>query len=504
MNPFKYTYYHTHCFKCLVCERHLHKGDEFVMRQEGIYCKNDFDLAMSNSMMMPNLVNRLNSKPSSRQAINSFNNGTDYMGSVYSRSPASSTSSISSYNNNNSSQLNTNSCESNQQNSNSLMYSPSSMISHHLPQLYPPPVPAQQFQLKTQQQTTNSNSSFTSSHQSDSENSLESNLTNKKKPIQAQQQQTQPGLVQPIRKSGSRRITKRPRTILNAVQRYDFREAFKLSQKPCRKVREHLASKTGLSVRVVQVWFQNERAKVKKMQRRSQLAQSQKSGGKKGKKSTGAKKKLESEHDGEAEDEGIDADEDENSEDEDEEDDDLDSEDEEMNSDEEVVSENDENELSLMDVNGNNEVVDKKYNQQQQGSGNSKSSHLKKALTSNQVAYNSNGFEGSGANDLMLSGHHHNQNLGYQHQDAFGSHMNHQQQQHPELNQGYATYNQLEAIVYNNGHNQNALQHHHQPMVQQHSQQMNEMQQGMMMMAPDNQNPIDRLYSMQNMYFCSS
>lgn len=316
-------------------------------------------------------------------------------------------------------------------------------------------------------------------------------------------------MVQPIRKSGSRRITKRPRTILNAVQRYDFREAFKLSQKPCRKVREHLASKTGLSVRVVQVWFQNERAKVKKMQRRSQLAQGQKSGGKKGKKNAGAKKKLESEHDGEAEDEGIDADEDENSEDEDEEDDDLDSEDEDMNSDEEVVSENDENELSLMDVNGNNEVVDKKYSQQQQqGSGNSKSSHLKKALTSNQVAYNSNGFEGSGPNDLMLPGHHHNQNLGYQQQDAFGGHMNHQQPQQPELNQlqnqGYATYNQLEAIVYSNGHNQNVLQPHQQPMVQQFSQQMNGMQQGMMMMAPDNQNPIDRLYSMQNMYFCSS
>lgn len=69
---------------------------------------------------------------------------------------------------------------------------------------------------------------------------------------------------QPVmgRKSSSRRVTKRPRTILNATQRYDFREAFKQSQKPCRKVREHLAEKTGLSVRVVQVWFQNERAKV--------------------------------------------------------------------------------------------------------------------------------------------------------------------------------------------------------------------------------------------------
>lgn len=35
--------YHLNCFKCLVCERLLQKGDEFVMRNEGIYCKHDYD-----------------------------------------------------------------------------------------------------------------------------------------------------------------------------------------------------------------------------------------------------------------------------------------------------------------------------------------------------------------------------------------------------------------------------------------------------------------------------
>lgn len=41
-----------------------------------------------------------------------------------------------------------------------------------------------------------------------------------------------------------------------------------MSPKPCRKVREALAKETGLSVRVVQVWFQNQRAKMKKIQRK--------------------------------------------------------------------------------------------------------------------------------------------------------------------------------------------------------------------------------------------
>ena len=50
------------------------------------------------------------------------------------------------------------------------------------------------------------------------------------------------------------------------MQRRQFKASFEVSPKPCRKVREALAKETGLSVRVVQVWFQNQRAKMKKMQ----------------------------------------------------------------------------------------------------------------------------------------------------------------------------------------------------------------------------------------------
>ncbi|KAK7478488.1 hypothetical protein BaRGS_00030247 [Batillaria attramentaria] len=79
--------------------------------------------------------------------------------------------------------------------------------------------------------------------------------------------------------AGSSKGPKRPRTILTTSQRRKFKASFEVNPKPCRKVRESLAAETGLSVRVVQVWFQNQRAKVKKMahgKKGSQKAQKRK------------------------------------------------------------------------------------------------------------------------------------------------------------------------------------------------------------------------------------
>ncbi|XP_066532399.1 LIM homeobox transcription factor 1-alpha [Hoplias malabaricus] len=72
---------------------------------------------------------------------------------------------------------------------------------------------------------------------------------------------------------GELKRPKRPRTILTTQQRRAFKASFEVSSKPCRKVRETLAAETGLSVRVVQVWFQNQRAKMKKLARRKQQQQ---------------------------------------------------------------------------------------------------------------------------------------------------------------------------------------------------------------------------------------
>ncbi|XP_061117110.1 LIM/homeobox protein Lhx3-like [Conger conger] len=60
---------------------------------------------------------------------------------------------------------------------------------------------------------------------------------------------------------------KRPRTTITAKQLETLKTAYNNSPKPARHVREQLSSETGLDMRVVQVWFQNRRAKEKRLEK---------------------------------------------------------------------------------------------------------------------------------------------------------------------------------------------------------------------------------------------
>lgn len=60
---------------------------------------------------------------------------------------------------------------------------------------------------------------------------------------------------------------KRPRTTITAKQLETLRNAYSQSSKPSRHVREQLSQETGLDMRVIQVWFQNRRAKDKRMKK---------------------------------------------------------------------------------------------------------------------------------------------------------------------------------------------------------------------------------------------
>ncbi|KAF8381943.1 ceh-14 [Pristionchus pacificus] len=60
---------------------------------------------------------------------------------------------------------------------------------------------------------------------------------------------------------------KRPRTTISAKSLETLKQAYQTSSKPARHVREQLATETGLDMRVVQVWFQNRRAKEKRLKK---------------------------------------------------------------------------------------------------------------------------------------------------------------------------------------------------------------------------------------------
>ncbi|CAH8435122.1 unnamed protein product [Schistosoma turkestanicum] len=64
--------------------------------------------------------------------------------------------------------------------------------------------------------------------------------------------------------SGGFSLSRRIRTSLTDEQRYRLQEAYELNIRPSKSIREALASELGVPMRVVQVWFQNQRARDKR------------------------------------------------------------------------------------------------------------------------------------------------------------------------------------------------------------------------------------------------
>ncbi|CAH8444189.1 unnamed protein product [Heterobilharzia americana] len=67
-------------------------------------------------------------------------------------------------------------------------------------------------------------------------------------------------------------MSRRMRTSLTDEQRYRLQEVYELNVRPSKSMRETLASELGVPVRVVQVWFQNQRARDKRASTFSRLS----------------------------------------------------------------------------------------------------------------------------------------------------------------------------------------------------------------------------------------
>ena len=76
-------------------------------------------------------------------------------------------------------------------------------------------------------------------------------------------------LLSSITDGSEESAVKRPRTTISSGQQDLLKLAYAQNPRPQRTVREDLAKQVGLSARVVQVWFQNRRAKEKRSQKES-------------------------------------------------------------------------------------------------------------------------------------------------------------------------------------------------------------------------------------------
>nr|CAD7570373.1 unnamed protein product [Timema californicum] len=68
--------YHIECFRCSACERQLIPGDEFALREDGLFCKEDHEVLekATNSENNNNTTNVNNNNSSNHNNINEGSN----------------------------------------------------------------------------------------------------------------------------------------------------------------------------------------------------------------------------------------------------------------------------------------------------------------------------------------------------------------------------------------------------------------------------------------------
>lgn len=265
--------YHVECFRCYMCNKQLAPGDEFAPKEDGLLCKLDNELYEKHSSQQ-NASSLINLQP-----VNVA--GASSLASSSASSSATSSSSASPSLNNNTScqnitnlqQMNSNLMSTNkncddlslgnvdyEDNQNCL--SPS--LTQH-PSFHPNMLNSPHSRHLQQQSNSNTNTASTSSTSSSSSNSslLHSNHHG---PTSQSQANTSSGQATTSGGGGHHRKDKttRVRTVLNEKQLHTLRTCYGANPRPDALMKEQLVEMTGLSPRVIRVWFQNKRCKDKK------------------------------------------------------------------------------------------------------------------------------------------------------------------------------------------------------------------------------------------------
>lgn len=200
--------YHTDCFRCLVCSKQLAPGDEFALKEEGLVCKYDIDMYEKNGLTAANnSCQNITNLPPPHSQVNTKSSkceelaANDYENSLHQEC------------------VSPGGMQQSQQ-----QQAPMGLMSCG-PHMSMAPMHQSARHMNSSAAATN-NSSSGGAHRKDK--------------------------------------TTRVRTVLNEKQLHTLRTCYGANPRPDALMKEQLVEMTGLSPRVIRVWFQNKRCKDKK------------------------------------------------------------------------------------------------------------------------------------------------------------------------------------------------------------------------------------------------
>uniref|UniRef100_A0A5S6QAE7 Homeobox domain-containing protein n=1 Tax=Trichuris muris TaxID=70415 RepID=A0A5S6QAE7_TRIMR len=223
--------YHTDCFKCTICMSPLLPGDQFALRNSTLYCKADYELAERNGLRIN--AEELLEPYTDSQSVEIHQGALQAAAAAAKRQVRESLILA---------DVAQNFLNVNQSTSSKVGAGGTATVGANLRSIGGPVAGAGRTQGGAAEATT---SSSVNNHP----------MTSSPQPSTSQR-----------REKRDKPKTTRVRTVLNEKQLHTLRTCYAANPRPDALMKEQLVEMTGLSPRVIRVWFQNKRCKDKKKQ----------------------------------------------------------------------------------------------------------------------------------------------------------------------------------------------------------------------------------------------